>query len=125
MIIVHVRLHLPVSERTFRRLAYWGRTPEKRILILCSKRIILYKIQIGGPQQCKIASPNINRFYARVSRRKIVEYLDGSNGRMDDDLTMVQSGVIVDAPLLRQQKCIDDTTFAVQIASILLDYKFI
>ena len=34
--------------------------------------------------------------------------------RMDVDLAIARSGVIVDALLLMQQKCIDDTTFAMQ-----------
>jgi len=36
-----------------------------------------------------------------------------------------KSGVIVDTLLLYQQKCIDDTTFAVQIDSIFPHYKFV
>ena len=57
---------------------------------------------------------NLMRILTRVSRMEKDNHEYGSFGRMDGDLAMARSGVIVDALLLRQQKCIDDTTFAAQ-----------
>ena len=45
--------------------------------------------------------------------------------RLDGDLATTRSGVIVDALLLSQQKCIDEATFAEQIASIFPSWKMV
>ena len=65
---------------------------------------------------------NSTRLKTRVSRIIFIRAVEGSQNRADGDLALARSSVIVDALLLCQQKCIDDTTFAEQIASIFLDF---